>query len=241
MNIAIIGYGKMGHEIEKIAISRAHNISLIIDVNNQEEFKKENFKDIDVAIEFTAPDTAYSNICRCLEIGVPVVCGTTAWLDNYNDVVALCKKQNGSFFYSSNYSIGVNIFFKINKMLAELMNSYKNYDVTIEEVHHTQKKDSPSGTAVTLAEGILESIDRKTSWVDHTTIEPSELEILGIRRSVVPGTHTITWESEVDMIEIKHCAKSRQGLALGAIVAAEFLCGKKGIYTMDDIMNTAGC
>ncbi|MFI3268144.1 MAG: 4-hydroxy-tetrahydrodipicolinate reductase [Rikenellaceae bacterium] len=236
MNIAIIGYGKMGHEIEKILISRSHNVALIIDIDNQNDFTKENFKDIDVAIEFTAPHTAYDNICKCMEIGVPVVCGTTAWLDKYDEVLALCEKTNGAFFYSSNYSIGVNIFFKVNKMLAKLMNPYENYDVTVEEVHHTQKKDSPSGTAVTLAEGILENIERKNSWVGNTTTEPDELEVLGIRRSIVPGTHTITWESEIDMIEIKHLAKGRQGFALGAVVAAEYLCGKKGVYTMDDII-----
>ncbi|MFI3263650.1 MAG: 4-hydroxy-tetrahydrodipicolinate reductase [Rikenellaceae bacterium] len=235
MNVAIIGYGKMGHEIEKILNSRGHNVALIIDIDNQEDFTKEKFKDIDVAIEFTAPTTAFNNICKCMEIGVPVVCGTTAWLDKYDEVLALCEKTKGAFFYSSNYSIGVNIFFKVNKMLAKLMNPYKDYDVTVEEVHHTQKKDSPSGTAVTIAEGILENIDRKSSWVGHTTIEPEELEVLGIRRSVVPGTHTVTWESEIDVLEIKHLAKGRQGFALGAVVAAEFLQGKQGAFSMDSL------
>lgn len=236
MNIALIGYGKMGKEIENILLSRSHNIGLIIDVDNQEQFTKEKFKDIDVAIEFTAPHTAFNNICKCIEFGVPVVCGTTAWLDRYDEVVSLCKKHDGAFFYSSNYSVGVNIFFKINKMLAELMNPYKEYDVTLEEVHHTQKKDSPSGTAVTLAEGVLENLERKDSWVGHTTTEPSELEVIGIRRSVVPGTHTVTWESEVDQIEIKHTAKSRRGFAFGAVIAAEFVNGKKGVYSMNDII-----
>lgn len=236
MNVALIGYGKMGHEIEQILISRGHKIGLIIDIENNDDFKKENFNNIDVAIEFTAPHTAYENICKCLEFGVPVVCGTTAWLDRYDDVVARCKANNGAFFYSSNYSVGVNIFFKINSMLAELMNPYKEYDVTVEEVHHTQKKDSPSGTAVTIAEGILENVERKSSWVGHTTTEPSELEVVGIRRSIVPGTHTITWESEVDTIEIRHTAKSRRGFALGAVIASEFLKGKKGVYSMNDII-----
>lgn len=236
MNIALIGYGKMGHEIEKILISRSHNVHLIIDIDNQQDFTKENFKNIDVAIEFTAPHTAYNNIRKCLEIGVPVVCGTTAWLDKYDEIVELCKAQKGAFFYASNYSVGVNIFFKVNKVLAELMNPYTNYDVTVEEVHHTQKKDTPSGTAVTIAEGIIENIDRKNKWVSETTTTPEELEVLGIRRSIVPGTHTVTWESEVDSIEIRHTAKSRQGFAVGAVIAAEFINGKEGIYSMNDII-----
>ncbi|MBE9488539.1 MAG: 4-hydroxy-tetrahydrodipicolinate reductase [Bacteroidetes bacterium] len=236
MNIAIIGYGKMGKVIEGILLQRGHSVGVIIDVNNQDDFNKENFKNIDVAIEFTAPTTAFNNITKCLKFGVPVVCGTTAWLDKYDEVAELCKKVDGAFFYSSNYSIGVNLFFKVNKHLAKMMNGFSQYDVSVEEVHHTQKKDSPSGTAVTIAEGILEGIDRKEKWVGETTIKQNELEVLGIRRSVVPGTHTVTWESPVDSIRIEHMAKGREGFALGAIVAAEFLAGKKGVYTMDDLM-----
>lgn len=236
MNVAIIGYGKMGKVIEGILLSRGHNIGVIIDVDNQQDFTKENFKNIDVAIEFTAPHTAYANIIKCLEFGTPVVCGTTAWLDRYDEVVALCKKNDGTFFYSSNYSIGVSLFFKANAYLAKMMNAFPQYDVTMEEVHHTQKKDAPSGTAITLAEGILEGIERKSQWVNHTTTEANELEITSIRRSIVPGTHTITWESPVDTIRIEHTAKGRDGFAVGAVAAAEFIVGKKGVYTMDDLL-----
>ncbi|MEG1554199.1 MAG: 4-hydroxy-tetrahydrodipicolinate reductase [Rikenellaceae bacterium] len=236
MNVAIIGYGKMGHVIEGILLERGHKIGIIIDVNNAADFRKENFKDIDVAIEFTAPHTAYGNIIKCLEFGTPVVCGTTAWLDKYDDVVSECKKNNGTFFYSSNYSIGVNLFSKMNTYLAKMMNAFSQYDVTMEEVHHTQKKDSPSGTAITLAEGILEGIDRKKTWVNQTTTNGDELEITSIRRSVVPGTHTITWESPVDSIRIEHTAKGREGFAVGAVLAAEFIKGRKGIFTMDDLL-----
>ncbi|MCC8088559.1 MAG: 4-hydroxy-tetrahydrodipicolinate reductase [Rikenellaceae bacterium] len=237
MKVALIGYGKMGKEIEKILLSKNHSVELIIDINNPEDFNSENLKKVDVAIEFSAPDAAYSNIVKCIECGTPVVCGTTAWLDKYEDVVKLCKEKNGAFFYASNYSIGVNVFFKINRELARLMNKFNEYDVTVEEVHHTQKKDAPSGTAITIAEGILENLDRKERWICGTTTEPNELEVCAIRRSVVPGIHTVTYESETDLITIDHNAKSRRGFAVGAVAAAEFLCGKTGIYTMDDLMN----
>lgn len=238
MKVALIGYGKMGHEIERILLERGHSVPLIIDMHNSGDLNAENLKEIDVAIEFSTPDSAYGNIIKCLEAGTPIVCGTTAWLDRYNDVVALCKEKNGTFFYASNYSIGVNIFFKINQELARLMNRFSEYDVTIEEVHHTQKKDAPSGTAITLAEGVLEGLERKEKWICGTTTVPEELEIGAIRRSVVPGTHTVTYESPADVITINHTAKSRIGFAMGAVSAAEFLCGKKGVYTMDDLMNS---
>ncbi len=237
MNIALIGYGKMGKEIEKILINRGHNVSLIIDIENTHDLCSEKMAGVDVAIEFTAPHTAYGNIVKCIEFGVPVVCGTTAWLDKYDEVVELCNQKGSAFFYASNYSVGVNIFAQVNKLLARLMNGYSQYDVSMEEVHHTQKKDAPSGTAITLAEGILEGITRKDKWVCGTTTEPAELEIAAIRRSVVPGTHTVTWESDVDYIKIEHLAKSRGGFALGAVLAAEFLAGKKGIYTMEDLLS----
>ncbi|MFI3321079.1 MAG: 4-hydroxy-tetrahydrodipicolinate reductase [Rikenellaceae bacterium] len=239
MNIAIIGYGKMGHEIEKIAISRGHNVALIVDVDNANDLCSEKMANIDVAIEFSMPTAAYGNIVKCIDFGTPVVCGTTAWLERYDEVVALANSKNGAFFYASNYSIGVNLFFDINRRLAKLMNPYSQYDVTIEEVHHTQKKDAPSGTAITIAEGVLDGIERKKRWVSEPTIVPEELEVAAIRRSVVPGTHVVTWESEVDLIRIEHLAKSRQGFALGAVVAAEFLAGKKGVYTMSDLINNA--
>ncbi len=236
MKIALIGYGKMGKEIEQILIARGHTIPLIIDLNNTNDLDAAHLKEIDVAIEYTTPSTAYGNVVKCLEAGVPVVCGTTAWLDKLPQVEQLCKEKNGAFFYASNYSIGVNIFFEINRRLAQLMNRFGEYDVTIEETHHTQKKDAPSGTAVTLAEGILENLDRKQKWVCGTTTVPEELEVVAIRRSVVPGTHTVTYESDVDSLSITHMAKSRRGFALGAVLAAEFLYGKTGIFSMKDLM-----
>lgn len=236
MKIALIGYGKMGKEIEQILIARGHTIPLIIDLNNTNDLDAAHLQKVDVAIEFTTPSTAYGNVVKCLEAGVPVVCGTTAWLDNLPQVEQLCKEKNGAFFYASNYSIGVNIFFEINRRLAQLMNRFGEYDVTIEETHHTQKKDAPSGTAVTLAEGVLENLDRKQKWVCGTTTVPEELEVVAIRRSVVPGTHTVTYESDVDSLSITHMAKSRRGFALGAVLAAEFLYGKTGIFSMKDLM-----
>ncbi len=236
MKIALIGYGKMGKEIEQILIARGHTIPLIIDLNNTNDLDTAHLQKVDVAIEFTTPSTAYGNVVKCLEEGVPVVCGTTAWLDKLPEVEQLCKEKNGAFFYASNYSIGVNIFFEINRRLAQLMNRFGEYDVTIEETHHTQKKDAPSGTAVTLAEGVLENLDRKQKWVCGTTTVPEELEVVAIRRSVVPGTHTVTYESDVDALSITHMAKSRRGFALGAVLAAEFLHGKTGIFSMKDLM-----
>ncbi len=236
MKIALIGYGKMGKEIEQILIARGHTIPLIIDLNNTNDLDAAHLQKVDVAIEFTTPSTAYGNVVKCLEAGVPVVCGTTAWLNKLPEVEQLCKEKNGAFFYASNYSIGVNIFFEINRRLAQLMNRFGEYDVTIEETHHTQKKDAPSGTAVTLAEGVLENLDRKQKWVCGTTTVPEELEVVAIRRSVVPGTHTVTYESDVDALSITHMAKSRRGFALGAVLAAEFLHGKTGIFSMKDLM-----
>ena len=195
MKTALIGYGKMGHEIERILLERGHSVPLIIDISNPGDLNAENLKNVDVAIEFSTPSTAFDNIRKCLEAGTPVVCGTTAWLDRYDEAVALCKEADGAFFYASNYSIGVNVFFKINRELARLMNRFAEYDVTIEEVHHTQKKDAPSGTAITLAEGVLDGLERKQTWICGTTTVPEELEIGAIRRSVVPGTHTVTYES----------------------------------------------
>lgn len=239
MNVAIIGYGKMGREIEKVLTARGHNVVLIIDKDNAEDMTAENLKKVDVAIEFSAPAVAFANICRCLEAGTPVVCGTTAWLDRYDQVTTLCKRENGAFFYASNYSVGVNLFFAINKQLAQLMNRFAEYDVTLSEVHHTEKKDAPSGTAITLAEGILEGVDRKGEWHLGTTTDAEKLEVTAIRRSVVPGTHTITWESPADTIQIEHTAKNRSGFAVGAVMAAEFLVGKYGVYTMDDLLSVS--
>lgn len=237
MRIAIIGYGKMGKEIEKIALDRGHQIVLKIDITNPEDLTIGNLQAADVAIEFTTPSLAVGNYQLCFEAGIPVVSGTTGWLDRQAEVYENCKKLDGTFFYASNYSLGVNIFFSLNKQLAALMANQSNYKVGITEIHHTQKLDAPSGTAITLAEGIMENIPSKTNWVNQPTQESAELGIISERIEDVPGTHTIKYESEVDYLEITHCAKSRKGLAFGAVLAAEFSHGKKGILTMNDLLN----
>lgn len=236
MKTAIIGYGRMGREIEKLLLARGHEVALVIDVDNAGDLNAEKMEGIDVAIEFTTPATALGNIRKCLEIGVPVVCGTTAWTEHLSEVEALCREKDGAFFYASNYSIGVNIMFKLNRVLAGIMDRFPEYDVTVEEVHHTGKKDAPSGTAITIADDIVAGLDRKARWVGATTTAPDELEVLAVRRSVVPGTHTVTYESDVDSITMTHTAKSRGGFVTGAVMAAEFLAGKKGIYSMNDLL-----
>lgn len=239
MKIALIGYGKMGHEIEKILVSRGHTLPLIIDQDNTDQLTAENLNKCDVAIEFTTPATAFDNIVTCLKAGIPTVCGTTAWLDRLPEVTDLCQQTSGAFFYASNYSIGVNIFFAINRQLARMMNRFPEYDVTLNEVHHVQKKDAPSGTAVTLAEDILAGIDRKTSWHLGTTTDRDKLEVTAQRRAMVPGIHTIVWESDADTITIDHSAKNRSGFAMGAVLAAEYLADKRGtgkVYGMKDLL-----
>ncbi|WP_274956981.1 4-hydroxy-tetrahydrodipicolinate reductase [Millionella massiliensis] len=239
MKIALIGYGKMGHEIEKILVSRGHTLPLIIDQDNTDQLTAENLNQCDVAIEFTTPATAFDNIVTCLKAGIPTVCGTTAWLDRLPEVTDLCQQTSGAFFYASNYSIGVNIFFAINRQLARMMNQFPEYDVTLNEVHHVQKKDAPSGTAVTLAEDILAGIDRKTSWHLGTTTDRDKLEVTAQRRAMVPGIHTIVWESDADTITIDHNAKNRSGFAMGAVLAAEYLADKRGtgkVYGMKDLL-----
>lgn len=239
MKIALIGYGKMGHEIERILVSRGHTLPLIIDLNNTDQLTAENLAGCDVAIEFTTPATAYGNIVTCLKAGIPVVCGTTAWLDKLPEVKALCERTHGAFFYASNYSVGVNIFFAINRQLAQMMNRFPEYDVTLNEVHHVQKKDAPSGTAVTLAEDILAGIDRKSSWFLGTTTDADKLEVTAQRRAMVPGIHTVVWESDADIITIEHNAKNRSGFAMGAVLAAEFLADKRGagkVFGMKDLL-----
>ncbi len=238
MNVALIGYGKMGREIEKLLLARGHRIALIVDADNAADLNPEKLRGVDVAIEFSTPATAFENVCKCLEFSVPVVCGTTAWIDKLPAVEALCKERNGAFFYASNYSIGVNLVFRLNALLARMMDRFDGYDVTIEELHHVEKKDAPSGTAVTLADGILTGLGRKKKWVNETTTNREELEILSIRRSVAPGTHTVTYESDSDVVTLQHTSKSRLGLAQGAVAAAEFLKDKKGVYTMDDLLGT---
>lgn len=236
MKVALIGYGKMGRAIEKILLDRGHTVDLVIDMDNAGDLNADRLRDIDVAIEFSTPSTAYENVVKCLEAATPVVCGTTAWLDKLPAARELCERRGGALFYASNYSIGVNIFFKINRQLARMMNPFAEFDVTIEETHHTQKKDAPSGTAITMAEGVLEELERKNKWVCATTTEPNELEITAIRRSVVPGMHTVTYESPEESISMTHTIKDRNVLARGAVQAAEFLCGKKGVYGMDDLI-----
>ena len=241
MKIALIGYGKMGHIIERIALERGHEIVSKVDVDNQEEFESEAFASADVAIEFTVPAKAVENYRKSWAVGVPVVSGTTGW----NSVLPELKEEiaaNGyTLFWASNFSLGVNLFFELNKRLAQMMNRYANYDVAMTEIHHTEKKDAPSGTAITLAEGILENLDRKSEWVlvdsQQSTVN-SQLGIEALREGKVPGTHIVKYDSAVDSITIKHEAKSREGFALGAVVAAEFLVGKPaGFYSMADLMN----
>jgi 4-hydroxy-tetrahydrodipicolinate reductase len=236
MKIALIGYGKMGHAIEEIALQRGHEIVLKIGIENIQDNTIENIKKADVAIEFTGPEIAFDNVIRCIEAGVPVVSGSTGWLQRFEEATAFCTKKNGALLYASNFSVGVNIFFAINKKLAELMAPHKEYDVSLTEIHHTQKKDAPSGTAITLAEGILHSIDQKKKWVNEPSNNREDLQIISERIDPAPGTHTITYHSAIDDIEIKHTAHNRKGFATGAVLAAEFLQAKKGIYNMSDVL-----
>lgn len=237
MKIALIGYGKMGKAIEAIAIAKGHEIVHRIDLNSTHLLEKEELGKADVAIEFTTPETAYNNILKCFEANVPVVCGTTGWLEKLPEIKAQCLEKHQGFLYASNFSVGVNIFFEINKRLAELMASQSQYDIKMEEIHHTQKKDAPSGTAISLAEQILEKVSRKTGWVNEASSNAGALSILSKRIDPAPGTHTITYTSAIDDITITHTAHSREGFAAGAVIAAEWLDGKKGIFTMKDVLN----
>jgi 4-hydroxy-tetrahydrodipicolinate reductase len=236
MNIALIGYGKMGKAIESIALAKGHQIVLKIDIDNAADLNKEQISKADVAIEFTGPHSAFNNVMKCIELGIPVVSGSTGWLDKWNEVKAYCEANNGSLLYASNYSIGVNLFFELNQQLAKLMSSHPEYDIVMEEIHHTQKKDAPSGTAITLAEQVLASIQRKKQWINKTSDDSFNLEIVSKRIDPAPGTHTIKYTSTVDDIEIIHTAHNRVGFAGGAVLAAEFLNGKKGMYTMKDVL-----
>jgi 4-hydroxy-tetrahydrodipicolinate reductase len=240
MKIALIGYGKMGKAIEEIAIAKGHEIVLKIDASNTSDFTKENIQKANIAIEFTGPHTAFDNITKCIHWGVPVVSGSTGWLDNFEKVKAICEEKKGCLVYASNFSIGVNLFFEINKQLAALMEPYDNYDVSMTETHHTEKKDAPSGTAISLAEQILAKIGRKNRWVNEPSNEPSNeasnLIIRSERIDPAPGTHSVTYESPIDSIEIKHTAHTRKGFASGAVLAAEFANQKIGIFTMKDVL-----
>src|SRR5690242_1650016 len=237
MKIAILGYGKMGHAIEEIAISRGHEIVLTINDLNLQDLTKENISKADVAIEFSNPDSAMENILFCLKENVAVVCGTTGWLKNLAIVENTCRELNGSFLYASNFSVGVNIFFELNKKLASLLKSHHAYNVAIEEIHHTHKKDAPSGTAITLAEQILSLSDTKNKWVNEKSQSDNELSIISKRIDEVPGTHSIKYTSNIDDIEIIHTAHNRKGFAEGAVLAAEYIVDKKGIFEMKDVLH----
>ena len=236
MKIALIGYGKMGKTIEEIALQRGHLVVLKIDIDTLESFTKENLQPCDVAIEFTGPHSAKENILKCFDAGIPVVSGSTGWLESWNEVENYCNKKNGSLLYASNFSVGVNIFFEVNKKLAQLMKQQTGYEISLEEIHHTQKKDAPSGTAITLAEQILQEVPRKKKWVNEVSDNSEDLVIISKREDPAPGTHSIKYSSAVDDIEIIHTAHSRQGFALGAVLAAEFLYGKKGVFKMKDVL-----
>jgi len=240
MKIALLGYGKMGRAIEEIAQQKGHEIVLAIDDRNLDDLSEKNIRKADVAIEFTTPESAVNNILFCFRTGVPVVCGTTGWLSHLSDVEDQCRQSGGAFLYASNFSIGVNVFFELNKRLARIMGKLPEYDVTIEEIHHTQKKDAPSGTAITLAEGIIEAVPGKKQWVlstDQAGTGGGDLRITSRRIDPAAGTHRVKYSSGVDDIEIIHTAHNRLGFAAGAVLAAEFLAGKKGLYRMKDVLN----
>lgn len=261
MKIALIGYGKMGHIIEAVALSRGHQVVCTIDIQNQDDFGSEAFRTADVAIEFTTPQTCLTNVHRCLDSGVPVVVGSTGWYDQLPQVEADVRAAGGKLFWASNFSIGVNVFVALQRFVARMMNAYPQYDVRLEETHHVHKLDSPSGTAITIANAITEVLDRKQSWRETAAIwqredqsvdvsrnaqagttfaqhADHELEVVALRRGEVPGIHTVTYESDVDTITMTHSAKSRRGFALGAVVAAEWLCSREhgGTFTMMDMM-----
>lgn len=244
MKIALLGYGKMGRIIEQFALDRGHEIVLKITSGNQEDLNAERLREADVAIDFSTPGTVLANIEACFDANVPVVVGTTGWYGKLQEVKDRCVERNKSLLYGSNFSIGVNVFFHVNKILARIMNRYPQYDVLVEEIHHTQKLDAPSGTAITIAEGILDGLDRKGEWVgelvgDNQEVIPraDQLLIESHRLEDVPGTHTVIYSSEVDDIEFKHKAHSRAGFALGAVVAAEWLQGRQGFYSVKDIFD----
>ena len=238
MRIVLIGYGKMGKEIERIAIDRGHQIVSKIDIENPDDLISLTNKEVDVAIEFSNPISAFSNIMKCIEKQIPIVCGTTGWLEKKAEVEKATQSFDSTFFYASNYSIGVNLFFKLNKQLAKLMQPHAGYDIYTNEIHHIEKKDSPSGTAITIAEGIMSQYPNKNKWVNNEIPGADEIAIWSQRESTKPGTHTVKYISKVDQIEVTHEAFSREGFALGAVIAAEWILGKKGVLGMDDMLNS---
>lgn len=237
MKAAIIGYGKMGKEIEKILLERGHQIALIVDTDNAADLNATNLKGVDVALEFTIPETAYNNIRTCIDNRTPVVSGTTGWTARLEELKRRCREQGSALFYASNYCLGVNLMFRLNKQLARMMNNVSGYEVEIEETHHIHKKDAPSGTAISLAEQIISELQSKTSWVNDMPANPNQIEIHSLREGEIAGIHTITYESENDSLILKHTIKNRRTLAMGAVIAAEFLCKKQGVYSMDDLLN----
>ncbi|MEM6726364.1 MAG: 4-hydroxy-tetrahydrodipicolinate reductase [Bacteroidota bacterium] len=236
MQIALIGYGKMGKTIEKLALEAGHQIMLKIDQDNPQDLLNGRLVKADVAIEFTRPESAFENLKACIEQGVPVVSGTTGWLNKRPELEALVAQHQGAFFYASNFSIGVNIFFKINQVLGRLANQYPEYQVSMEEIHHTEKLDAPSGTAITLANGLIQELDHKSAWVNQAEHEKHQIPILSKRLPKVPGTHRVRIQSDIDKIEISHEAFSRAGFAKGALRASEWIVGKKGIFGMNDLL-----
>ncbi|TAE40278.1 MAG: 4-hydroxy-tetrahydrodipicolinate reductase [Runella slithyformis] len=237
MKILLLGYGKMGKVIEKTALERGHQIVGKIDINNRQELARFNPTNTDVAIEFSAPEAAYQNLKWAMGAGVPTVCGTTGWLQHRPEIESLCAENAAAFFYASNYSIGVHLFFRLNQYLAKIVAPYQStYDVSMTEIHHTEKKDAPSGTAITLAEGIFAEFPAKKTWVNQAEATENELPIVSLREGNVPGTHVVRYESAVDTLEIQHVAHSRDGFALGAVVAAEWLKGRQGVFGMDDLL-----
>ncbi|MEX0882133.1 MAG: 4-hydroxy-tetrahydrodipicolinate reductase, partial [Cyclobacteriaceae bacterium] len=239
MNILILGYGKMGKIISRIAEKRGHHIVAKINIENVGDLKALDTQTVDVAIEFSQPESAYGNITWCLNNQIPVVVGTTGWMDKLADIESICKKKNGTVFYASNFSIGVNVFFKVNQYLAKLMGDQEEYQIKVEEIHHTEKKDAPSGTAITLAEGIIENIKRLRQWKlkEGEILEGDILPISSKRVDPAPGTHIISYQSTIDDIEIKHTAHSREGFAMGAVFVAEWIKDKKGVLTMNDFLD----
>jgi 4-hydroxy-tetrahydrodipicolinate reductase len=236
MNIAIIGYGKMGRAIEEIAKKRGHVVTLAISRSNANELTPSNLAKADVAIEFTGPEAAFENVTKCLQAGIPVVCGSTGWVTQLDRAREMARENNTGFIYASNFSVGVNVFFEINQRLATLMARRSEYEVIIEETHHTQKKDAPSGTAITLAEQVIAQHPVKKKWVNELSERPEDLEIISQRIDPAPGTHLVRYSSAIDTIEITHTAHSRMGFAAGAVLAAEFLNGKSGVFTMRDVL-----
>jgi len=236
MKIALIGYGRMGHAVEEIAVMRGHTIKLKVDLENNGDLNKTNLEGVDVAIDFSFPDSAFNNIKKCLGMKVPVVSGTTGWLKDYDEAADICRKNGTSFIHSSNFSIGVNLLFRMNTELARLMSRYNDYHVSIEEIHHIKKLDAPSGTAISLAEGIKNQHPGYKGWCFENERSENMIPIRSVREGTVPGTHTVSWDSEIDRLSLSHESKNRKGLALGAVVAAEFIYRRKGIFTMNDVL-----